>query len=227
MAQRFLKQAQQSLIKSVHAVLIKPGRHPQFFYGFKLVGKRYEPVFTFDAQLALKFDPLDTARIDRHVKCLRDAHGHVVERSTHREVQMKRRTAAGFSLIELLIVLAVMLVLFSMAATNAVQIMHGYHVSQARTQVTRVRDLTIQLALCQASATPPTACQSLPAMLPATGQLTTQEYTFNYSGPGSTWSYTATPLVYGMMSLYADQTGVMRCSMNPTSPAGPASPACQ
>jgi prepilin-type N-terminal cleavage/methylation domain-containing protein len=140
---------------------------------------------------------------------------------------MHKRHREGFSLIEIMVAMAVMTVLLSMAVTNAVQIMHGYHVQQARTQVTRVRDLSTTLALCNASPTPPQPCTALPAMLPATGQLTTQEYTFNYTGPGSTWSYTATPQVEGMMSLYTDQTGVMRCSMNPTSPAGPASPACQ
>ena len=136
----------------------------------------------------------------------------------------------GFSLIVILVGMAVMLILLAMAATSAVQMMHYTHVQAARRQLEQVRDVSVTLAICQAEQQPPQACNSLPYLLPAPGTIQLQEYVFMYSGPGAaTWTYTAQPLIASLPSFYVDQTGVLRCLPNLAYAgqyAGPSSQVC-
>lgn len=93
----------------------------------------------------------------------------------------------GFSLLELVIVLAIILIIAAFALPNPSVIRRGFDVSAAKRQVATVSRAEAALSICTAASTNCAGVQSLIPANPST--VATSAYTYAYDGV----SYMATP----------------------------------
>lgn len=127
-------------------------------------------------------------------------------------------------LLELLIVIAITAVLLAASAPNALQMMYGAQFQNAKSQVTRVLAAQAALSICTAQQT---NCGNVGLLVPQNGTLQMQGFNFTFVQNGNAWSYTAAPIdATAPMSVYADQSGVLRCSADPNNRANAASQPC-
>ena len=121
---------------------------------------------------------------------------------------MKQR---GFSLLEMLVALAVMGIVLGMAIPNSVTVIRYELRHAALLQMRQVRNAEAELAICNAQQI---ACPGVSAQIPPAGSITMSGYTYVYaSGPNGAWSYQAVP-VASNSSYYVDQSGQIRYSDN-------------
>jgi prepilin-type N-terminal cleavage/methylation domain-containing protein len=131
----------------------------------------------------------------------------------------------GFSLLELVIVMAIITVLAVIALPNVAQIEANTRQRDALTRVRQVVAAELAYTTNCTSTPQPASCMSLAAILPMPGTVQMEGYTFVFTPQtANPWSYTATPTSGQGRGVYADGTGLVRCAAVP--PAVPASPLC-
>ena len=135
-----------------------------------------------------------------------------------------RRRDRGFSLLEMLIVLAISAILLAIIAPNPSRILAALNTKQAREDVTRIAQATSALTIC--TATNNAACAaSVSPLVPPNASVTVDGYTYVMAGwPTAAWTYRATAVAPNGISFYTDQTAIVRCQVG--GPAGPVSPQC-
>ena len=122
----------------------------------------------------------------------------------------------GFTLLELVIVMAVILILATMSLPSFVQITASRNTALAKARVIQFANAQAALALCAITinCVPPVG---VTALIPIPGNAVQQSgYSFTYTLAGGGWTYVAVPIApaLGNNSFYVDQTGIVRCAAN-------------
>jgi type II secretory pathway pseudopilin PulG len=147
-------------------------------------------------------------------------------RSRGRKVIPFRRVK-GFSLLELMVVCAIIIIVISIAMPNAPAMIRAWNNQQAYQRVRTVSNAQAALAICAAQHQ---SCPGVSPLLPQQETMQTTTYTYIYAQnvweEGSWWSYVAIPLDGKGRSFFVDATGIVRYCDN-CSQAGQTSPVYQ
>ena len=129
---------------------------------------------------------------------------------------MRRKSvgSAGYLILEILVVIAIMAILVAAAIPNIVQMQAASNQTQAQTRVQQVVNAEDAAAICAAT----TGCvvpASITNIIPSPGSVTTGGYTYTYAVSGSSWTFTAapvTPAISGHATFVGVPSGVS-CSI--------------
>jgi len=133
----------------------------------------------------------------------------------------KTLSQAGFSLIEMMVVLAVTTSLFCMAMPNPATLNAIFIEKGARRNVSQIYQVVTSDTICHAvvSATPqgttPPNCGPLDLQMPSALPVVLNGYSYQYAlNSDGTWSETATPVntLPGLRTVTITQAGVLMCS---------------
>jgi prepilin-type N-terminal cleavage/methylation domain-containing protein len=135
---------------------------------------------------------------------------HIME-AAEALVNRPRVKAAGFTLLEMMVVLAIITIIVSIAAPNPQTVLQQLRQHQAYTETQQVQQLEVTAANCAANKQP---CASINNLLPKPGTMTYQGYSFTFAQSDQFWSYTATPTNAGWVTYYTDAynaPGMIQC----------------
>lgn len=132
------------------------------------------------------------------------------ERERVRWVQYLAANAKGFTLLELVIVCAIVMILVSMSVPSAVAVRRFTQARDAKTQVTTVAQAVAASNLCAARNQ---SCPGVAPLIPLAGTAQIGAYTFTFTGNTNWFSYAAyNANDMTAMAFYTDSTGLLRCS---------------
>ena len=135
----------------------------------------------------------------------------MMNRAKHNSKVIYINRQRGFSLLELLIVCAIILIIVSISMPNAAAMIRAWNNKQAYQRISTVSNAVAALAICNAAHQ---SCPGVAPLIPYQGTMQTTTYTYiynaNYWDQGSWWSYVAIPIDPTGRSFYVDATGIVR-----------------
>lgn len=128
-------------------------------------------------------------------------------------VQALPKKEDGFTLLEMMLVLLIIMILVAFAVPNQATMQQYFSTKKAREQVQTVANAISAQAICNAQHA---SCPGVAQLIPANGTLVIGPYTYIMLMDFSTgtYSYSATPADTSYKAFYVDSTGLMRCSLS-------------
>lgn len=126
-----------------------------------------------------------------------------------------RRKQSGFSLIEMLVVMSIMMILAGVALVSAATTQKMVIAQDALKRVQMVRDAEVTYQNCMTAQNP--NCGSVLTVIPRGNDCLTRSYSYFFTdndpaNPSPSWSFVAVPSMATNRSYYTDSTGFVRYS---------------
>lgn len=130
----------------------------------------------------------------------------------------------GFSLIEIMLALAIMTIMFAVAGPSMLAMQRASNSLHAHQRVRDVAGAITAYNICENEVPVPSSCASLAPVIPAAGTVWIAGYTYTMTGTAASYTFTATPDIATQLAYYSDNDGLVRCG---TGSASGGSGVCQ